>query len=120
MSDPSQPKERRLHPRFPIQGTVDLGPGEEGEQNAATLKDISMSGLSCLSTIAFEEMTVLEITMKLPPDGPSLTVGGAVVRCDPAGSDGYHVAIFFTAMDQSNTETLKQFIEIQHRATQST
>ncbi len=109
MSEPKRPTERRLHPRFSIDGQIELG----GRDGTATLRDLSMSGLSCLSPTAFEEMTVLEVTMTLPGEaGPvPLKVGGAVVRSDPEG-DGHVVAIFFTQMDDENRRTLESFLEL--------
>lgn len=109
MSEPNHPKERRLHPRFSVEGSIHLG-----KEGAAVLKDLSMSGLSCLSPVPFEEMTVLEVTMKLPGDQP-VTVGGAVVRCE-ASDEGHLVAIFFTHMDETNTVALRNFIEGQQRS----
>jgi len=108
MSEPKRPTERRLHPRFTVDGQIDLG----GREGSATLRDLSMSGLSCHSPTAFEEMTVLEISMKLPGDDGHvpLKVGGAVVRSEPEG-DGHVVAIFFTQMDDENRRTLESFLE---------
>ena len=105
MTEPNSPKERRLHPRYLVEGNIDLG-----TEGVATLRDISMSGLSCLSPKPYDEMSVLEVTLNLPGDQP-LKVGGAVVRCEPAEDEGHVVAIFFTHMDEANTQTLKRFIE---------
>ena len=109
MSDQNSPKERRLHPRYSVEGEIQLG-----KQGAATLSDLSMSGLSCLSPVPFDEMAVLEVSMTLPDGGP-LKVGGAVVRCQPAKQGGWTVAVFFTHMDEDNTERLKRFIDSQQR-----
>ncbi len=108
MSEPNRPKERRLHRRYAVKGSIDLGRSE----GRAMLRDISASGLSCLSPVAFEEMAVLEISMRLPhPDGAvEFKVGGAVVRCEPA-ADGLHdVAVFFTQLDEANRKVLADFI----------
>lgn len=104
----SRPKERRLHPRFPIDARIELG----GREGPAMLRDLSMSGLSCVSKIPFEDMTVLEITMKLPhPDGPlPFKAGGAVVRCEETEPGQHMVAVFFTQMDPGNRRVLADFI----------
>ena len=105
----SRPKERRLHPRFSVDAPIELG----GREGPALLRDLSMSGLSCVSKIAFEDMTVLEITMKLPhPDGQvPFKAGGAVVRCEEVEAGKHLVAVFFTQMDPANRKVLAEFIE---------
>jgi hypothetical protein len=112
MSEQNRPKERRLHPRFVVEGKVELGGGPEGP---AILRDLSMSGFSCVSPIAFEDMTVLEISMKLPHGEESrpFKAGGAVVRCVPHDDGGHMVAVFFTQMDANNSQLLAEFIERQ-------
>jgi hypothetical protein len=114
MSEPHRPKERRLHPRYVVEGKVDLGKGPGGP---AVLRDLSMSGLSCLSPRPFDDMTVLEIEMKLPhPRGPvPFKAGGAVVRCEPSPDGGHLVAVFFTQMDSANSKVLSDFIQLQGR-----
>lgn len=118
MSDQYRPKDRRLHPRFTVDSVVELGTGKEG---AALLRDISMSGLACLSPVAFEEMAILEIAMELPGTGGKLPfkAGGAVVRSE-ATDDGRHlVAVFFTHMDDANRRTLADFLEQQAQGSRS-
>jgi hypothetical protein len=112
MTDNNRPKERRLHARFTVKGVVELGAGAEG---AAVLRDISMSGLSCVSPVAFDEMAILEISMLLPMEGEGLAfkAGGAVVRCqqdEPDQGGKYQVAVFFTPMDDANRQALETFI----------
>ncbi|MHC4845515.1 MAG: PilZ domain-containing protein, partial [Planctomycetota bacterium] len=82
MSEQNRPKERRLHPRFVVEGKVELAGGPEGP---AVLRDLSMSGFSCVSPVAYDDMTVLEISMKLPggDEDQPFKAGGAVVRCEP-------------------------------------
>jgi len=114
MVEPHRPKERRLHPRYVVPGKIELGVGKEGP---AVLRDLSMSGLSCVSPRAFDEMSVLEITMQLPLHGgkKAFKAGGAVVRCDKQREGGHVVAIFFTQMDAANSRTLSEFISEQAR-----
>ena len=109
----SRPKERRLHPRFSVDARIELG----GREGPAMLRDLSMSGLSCISPRAFEDMTVLEIAMQLPfPEGKRLfKAGGAVVRCEAADKGGHHLAVFFTQMDAANSKVLADFIQRQAR-----
>ena len=114
MVEPHRPKERRLHPRYVVPGRVELGVGKEGP---AILRDLSMSGLSCVSPKAFDEMTVLEVTMSLPTKTgkKAFKAGGAVVRCDKSKEGGHVVAIFFTQMDATNSRVLSDFISEQAR-----
>ena len=111
MTDNNRPKERRLHTRHSVDAVVELGTGSEG---AAVLRDISMSGLACLSPVAFDEMAILEITMKLPfsdAEQVDFKAGGAVVRSADDGDGKFLVAVFFTHMDESNRRVLEDFIE---------
>ena len=111
MTDSNRPKERRLHTRFDLDGVVDLGSGAEG---GAVLRDISMSGLACLSPVSFDEMAILEINMKLPLEGDEdieFKAGGAVGRGEAHGDGKFLVAVFFTHMDESNRRALESFIE---------
>ena len=113
MTDNKRSLERRLHTRFDLDGIVELGTGPEG---GAVLRDISMSGLACLSPVAFDEMAILEITMKLPLDGTDgekidFKAGGAVVRSEAHGDGQFLVAVFFTHMDDTNRRALETFIE---------
>ncbi len=109
MTDNKRSLERRLHTRFNLDGVVDLGTGAKG---AAVLRDISMSGLACLSPAAFDEMAILEINIKLPMESQEpmdFKAGGAVVRSEQQG-DQYLVAVFFTHMDDANRQALESFI----------
>ncbi len=114
MVEPHRPKERRLHPRYVVEGQVELGMGKEGP---ALLRDVSMSGLSCVSPRSFDEMTVLEIAMELPfaAGRRAFKAGGAVVRCEKRREGGHLVAVFFTQMDATNSRTLADFIAQQGR-----
>ena len=111
MTEPLRPKERRLHPRYVVEGTIELA----GADGPAFLRDLSMSGLSCLAPRPFEDMTVLEIAMHLPfPEGKKLfKAGGAVVRCEKSKAGGHLVAVFFTQMDAANSRVLSDFISEQ-------
>ncbi len=111
MTEPLRPKERRLHPRYVVQAPIELG----GDHGPAFLRELSMSGLSCVSPRPFEDMTVLEIAMQLPfSEGKRLfKAAGAVVRCNPAEQGGHLVAVHFTQMDASNTKVLAEFIQRQ-------
>jgi hypothetical protein len=113
MTEPLRPKERRLHPRYVVEGTIELG----GAEGPAYLRDLSMSGLSCLSPRAFDDMTVLEISMQLPfAEGKQLfKAGGAVVRCEKHNPNGWNIAVFFTQMDAANSKVLADFIQRQAR-----
>lgn len=109
MTDTNRPKERRLHPRVPAAGQVALGAAADGK---AVLRDISMSGVACHSPRAFDEMTVIEMTMELPFEGGprSFLAGGAVVRSEPQSDGGFLVAVFFTHMDDAARATLAEYV----------
>jgi hypothetical protein len=113
MSEPHRPKERRLHPRYRVDTPIEIG----GREGPALLRDLSMSGLSCVSPIPFEDMTILEVTMQLPsPDGAvPFQAGGAVVRCEGTEEGQHVVAVFFTQMDAENSRVLSSFLEQQAR-----
>jgi len=114
MVEPHRPKERRLHPRYVVPGKVELSVGKEGP---AVLRDLSMSGLSCVSPKSFDEMTVLEITMSLPMKGGKqpFKAGGVVVRCEKSREGGHILAIFITQIDATNSRVLSDFISEQAR-----
>jgi hypothetical protein len=113
MTDNKRSMERRLHTRFDLDGVVELSTGAEG---GAVLRDISMSGLACLSPVAFDEMAILEINMKLPLESEAggkidFKAGGAVVRSEEHSDGQFLVAVFFTHMDDANRAALETFIE---------
>lgn len=112
MTDTNRPKERRLHPRYTAPGRIELAVGD-GE--AAVLKDISLSGVACVSPKAFEEMTVLDVRMSLPVDDEQVEfqAGGAVVRSEARPDGGHLVAIFFTHMDEGSRQQLERFLAAQ-------
>ncbi|MFT7461677.1 MAG: hypothetical protein ACI9EF_000011 [Pseudohongiellaceae bacterium] len=109
MTDKNRPKERRLHRRMVIQGNVELGIDAAG---LGKLTDISQSGVACMASTAFAEMTVLEIKMSLPSSQGDLPfqAGGAVVRSEPRDGGQFMVAIFFTHMDDGSRENLDVFL----------
>lgn len=112
MSDTPRQNDRRLHPRYSLAGEIDLG----GHAGSAVLRDLSRSGLSCVSPVPFDDMTVLEVSIPLPfPEGRRpLTVSGAVVRCDPIDDgEAYTVAIFFTQVDEDAGRVLEDFLALQ-------
>lgn len=114
MNDSSRTSERRLHTRYIVEGPLSLGPGGQN----AVLRDISMSGLSCLSPRAFDEMAVLEIAIALPhSDGRRVDfkASGAVVRCEPTDDGAHQLGVFFTFVDTKNTQVLETFIRDQAR-----
>lgn len=108
MTDTHRPKDRRLHPRVPLAGQLSFGP----RHGSALLKDVSMSGVACHSSVDLPEMTMLELTTDLPlPGGPRpFRAGGAVVRCEALAGGGFLVAIFFTHMDDEARATLGKYI----------
>lgn len=87
----------------------------------AVLKNISVSGLSCISSEPIPEMTLVDLKMQLPAlpeedlDFYPLSCKGAVVRCEPMARcnsrSKWTIAIYFTEMDEENTEILHRYVK---------
>ena len=83
-----------------------------------TASNISLGGLYCTSTRDFPEMTRLAVRMVLP-DGTTPTpmdVEAVVVRREmipsPTGSGSrYHLALFFTRIDDSHKSVLADYLQ---------
>lgn len=99
------------------QPKVDLG----GEATPAMLKNISTSGLACVTQQPYQEMTMVEMSVQLPAlpeedrDYYPLECKGAVVRCEPVTRGNsrrkWIIAIFFTELDEKNKSILERYIK---------
>ena len=93
--------ERRMFPRKEINARVEgrrLDHTIEARQQpqlSLSLRDVSLGGLSALSATAVGRGE--RITVFFPPQGPARgwDAYGRVIRCEPAMTGGYRVAVAF-------------------------
>ncbi len=109
--------ERRRKPRVTIWSKITLE-APEGALDAS-LRNLSLAGLSCTTSTPFAEMTRLQVTLDLPEPrnmGPASRVqlSGAVVRCVPMRRGNarrrYEVGVFFDQMDEAVQGKLTAFL----------
>ena len=103
-------KERRRHPRFPVQ---DL-PVLVGDGAALRVRDLSRSGACFFSETPIRVMTHVQFTFELPGAAPPRSVHGegVVVRCErisPAVGH-YEVALFFQDMPGEQAGLLEAYL----------
>ena len=108
--------ERRAHPRvradLPIQLTAEGGAAD------ASIRDISLSGVCCITDRAMPVMTQVRLTIVLPDrvgEPRPINCSGAVVRSartarGPNGRERYETAIFFTELGESARNQLEDFV----------
>ncbi|MFH1999098.1 MAG: PilZ domain-containing protein [Planctomycetota bacterium] len=92
-----------------------------GDGKPALLKNISLSGLSCIASTEIPEMTMVDLRIQLPalpeeePDNYPFTCKGAVIRCEPLNRGNtqrrWDLAIYFTEVDEANKAILEKYIE---------
>jgi len=114
-----QVAERRNNQRTEIEK---LGPLVEMElcKSPAVIKNISSSGLACVTENQIDEMTMVEMSIQLPglPKDDKqqyiLNCAGAVVRSEIIShGNSLHkwlTAIFFTEIDKKNKDLLFKYI----------
>jgi len=112
--------DRRAHRRVPASFTVQSS-GAPGAVVARMVADnLSMAGLHCTSSADFPELTRLAVRLLLPVDGARTTetnavdVEAVVVRRQEAPSSGekrFHLALFFTKLDDTAKRRLASFID---------
>ena len=88
----------------------------------ALLKNISLSGLACISSVHIPEMTLVELRIQLPAlpkeemDYYPFQCKGAVVRCEPVARSNsrrkWYIAIYFTEIDDTYKELLQKYIRV--------
>jgi hypothetical protein len=108
--------ERRGHPR--VQAELPIQLTAEGGAADASIRDISLSGVCCLTDRAMPVMTQVRLTIVLPDRGGAprpITCSGAVVRSrrtsrGPSGAERYETAIFFTELGESARNQLEDYV----------
>lgn len=101
-------RERRRAPRVHADFKIRLNERTEG-----TLRDISEIGLCCRTPEAIEEMTQVLIALDVPGADTSISVTGAVVRCDQLAQKDrvFEMAVYFTQIDDADRRILRSWIE---------
>ncbi len=102
--------ERRRHPRVASEFQVRFG-----ASTLARVRDLSRSGVRCLTPAPLAAMTVLGLTLELPSgDGfEEVRCRGVVVRTRPlpdAGEPRFEAAVLFTDLTEDQRDTLDRFV----------
>lgn len=109
--------EKRKSPR--ASADLDMRFDLAGQAGFARIRDVSASGVRCVTERAMPLMTQVELVIVLPaPTGRrEILCRGAVVRCgpiaaDPSGGKGpsFETAIFFTQMRDTDRIDLEEFV----------
>ena len=124
------PNERRRRPR--VAADLDMKLDLPGHRATARLRDISTSGVRCLTDRPMPVMTQVRLVLVIPlpasRDGREIVCGGAVVRSAPAPSAGtpahrgesggglaaFDTAIFFTDMNETDRADVEAFVSRMH------
>jgi len=112
--------ERRLHARFPRSFEIESKDGVGGAVARMVARDLSLGGLHCSSSQDFAEMTRLAVRLLLPAtdaaavQADSLDAEAVVVRRrklkSATGNSRYELALYFTAMSDTDRERLARFL----------
>lgn len=106
--------ERRRAPRAEVSIPIQLSP--RGDAQAATLTNLSTSGLGCQFGEAISEMTLVGVDLDLPDAKAPARVTGVVVRCDKIRGQNpptYEIGVFFTDMTDETRAVVTEFVERQ-------
>lgn len=112
--------EKRQHPRVTADVPLRLGP-----LTSAVVRDISLSGVRCVTSTPLVPMTVVSLRIELPTgqDGTEawqeVPCEGVVVRSRVFEEDGqsrYESAILFKDLPEPMRQTLSVFVESRLRA----
>ncbi len=109
--------ERRKMPRVPASFDLRLDVG--GRQGSAHVRDISASGVRCVTDRAMPLMTQVAVTLLLPGTSGAheISCRGAVVRSAPDGrAASFETAIFFTHMSDADRGRVEEFVSTGGRA----
>ena len=113
--------ERRGQPRVKTNLSVQLD--LDGGTTDANIRDISLSGVCCITMSAMPVMTQVQLTIVLPgPMGTEQPIrcAGAVVRSAQlsadGGGEGFETAIFFTQLGESERAEIEDFVALQQAA----
>lgn len=113
--------ERRRHAR--VAADIELRCEQGGRAGMAHVRDISASGVRCLTDRALPLMTQVGLVLQLPGNGTprEIVCRGAVVRSGPigagaaGGSLAFETAIFFTDVTESDRVWLEGFVSSKTR-----
>jgi len=103
--------ERRKKPR--AEATMDLRFDVAGRSGLAHVRDISGSGVRCMTDRPMPLMTQVALVIQLPSTAGAREIAcrGAVVRSAPAGGDStFETAIFFTHMSDADRLRVEEFV----------
>ncbi len=111
----SRSHEKRRHPR--VAKRIRVRSRFEGAVEFETV-DLSIGGLSCTAPMALPVMTKLALSLSLPDSGSGAGVRviegeAVVVRSEPSRSSetpGYHIALFFSRMEEAHRQTLIEYL----------
>jgi hypothetical protein len=103
--------ERRKKAR--VSSELDLRFDFAGRSGLARVRDISASGVRCVTDRAMPVMTQVALVIVLPTGAGvrEISCRGAVVRSAPAGRDSsFETAIFFTHMSEADRIDVETFV----------
>src|SRR5262245_16820096 len=108
--------ERRRHAR--VAADIELRCEQGGRSGVARVRDISASGVRCVTDRAMPLMTQVGLILQIPgASAPrEIVCRGAVVRSGPIGNasgqgtGGFETAIFFTDVTESDRVWLEEFV----------
>ena len=107
-------KENRRHPRVQADFPVRMGP-----LASVVVRDLSLSGVRCLSRYPITPMTMVGLRLEVPTgeDGPEavseITCQGVVVRCrvlEEGDEPRYETAILFQDLPPPDRERMSRYI----------
>jgi hypothetical protein len=99
----SSPADRRVFPRTTVVGHAQgkrLGYRlslRQWPRVDMEIRDLSLGGLSALSTMPFKKGEKLSLHVRLEPNTGEWDARGRVVRCEPSAT-GYRVAVAFESL----------------------
>lgn len=102
--------DRRQHPR--VRGDFILAVHGPDSSAKFEIKDVSASGICCLTDSELDEMTLVQLELLLDDD--PVQCRGAVVRCEPIPDSKhprYEVAIFFTEIRDNDRDRIAGYVE---------
>ena len=108
-------EEKRGHPRVVAELPLLLGP-----LSSATVRDISLTGVRCVTPTPLTPMTAVGLRLELPTGRTDASAWnevlceGVVVRCrvvEEVGETKYESAILFQGMGEYEREILSSFVE---------
>jgi len=103
--------ERRKKPR--VAADLDMRFDVSGRSGLARVRDISASGVQCVTDRPMPLMTQVALVIRLPEGAGAREIAcrGAVVRSPPRGGDAsFETAIFFTHMSDADRVDVEEFV----------